>query len=83
MKTHEIDIRGQVCPSSMLLALREINRQHKALLAGHLRIMILTDNRDATGTVPDAVRNMGLDADVEKVDGYYRITIKKQNDSNL
>ena len=79
----EFDIRGQICPSSLLLALREVNRQHQELLAGHLRMMILTDNRDATGTVPEAVRIMGLDADVEKADGYYSITIKKMNDSIL
>jgi len=77
MKTLEMDIRGQVCPSSLLLVLREINRQHRDLIAGHLRMVILTDNRDATGTVPEAVRNMGVDAVVEKVDGYYRITTQQ------
>lgn len=83
MKMQEMDIRGQLCPSSLLLALREVNRQYQELLAGDLRMMILTDNRDATGTVPEAVRAMGLDADVEKADGYYRITIKQQNDSTF
>lgn len=83
MKSQEMDIRGQVCPSSLLLTLREVNRQHHELLAGHLRIMVLTDNRDATGTVPEAVRAMGLAADVEKIDGHYRITIKQQNNPNL
>ena len=78
MKTLEMDIRGQVCPSSLLLVLREINRQHRDLVAGHLCMVILTDNRDATGTVPEAVRNMGIDAVVEKVSGYYRITTQKQ-----
>ena len=77
MKTLEMDIRGQVCPSSLLLVLREINRQLRDLRAGHLRMVILTDNRDATGTVPEAVRNMGVDAVVEKVDGYYRITTQQ------
>ncbi|RLB66822.1 MAG: sulfurtransferase TusA family protein, partial [Deltaproteobacteria bacterium] len=57
--------------------LREINLQHRDLIAGHLRMVILTDNRDATGTVPEAVRNMGVDAVVEKVDGYYRITTQQ------
>lgn len=83
MKTQEMDIRGQLCPSSLLLALREVNRQHQELLTGHLRIMILTDNRDATGTVPEAVRNMGLDAKVEKAEGYYRISIEQQSESTL
>lgn len=79
----KFDIRGQICPASLLLALREVNLQHQEILTGHLRMMILTDNRDATGTVPEAVRIMGLDAIVEKADGYYSITIKKMNDSIL
>ncbi len=79
MKTLEMDIRGQVCPSSLLLVLREINRHHQELISGQLCIVILTDNRAATGTVPEAVRNMGVDAVVEKVDKYYRITTQQQN----
>ncbi len=78
MRTLEMDIRGQVCPSSLLLVLREINRQHRDLMVGHLCMVVLTDNRDATGTIPEAVRNMGIDAVVEKVDGYYRITTQQQ-----
>lgn len=80
MKVVEMDIRGQVCPSSLLLALREVNQHRQEIIAGQLSIVILTDNRDATGTIPEATRNMGIDAVVEKLDGYYRITTQQQND---
>ncbi len=81
MKTVEMNIRGQVCPSCLLLVLREVNQRHHELVAGDLCLVILTDNRDATGTIPEAVNNMGIAAAVEKVAGYYRITIQNQNDS--
>ena len=80
MKVIKMDIRGQICPSSLLLVLREINQQHQELMTGQLSIVVLTDNRDATGTIPEAVRNMGIDAVVEKMDGYYRITTQQQSD---
>lgn len=83
MQVQKMDIRGQVCPSSLLLVLREVNQQHQRLMSGQLNLVVLTDNRDATGTVPDAVKNMGLDAVVEKIDGCYQITITNANHEAL
>ncbi len=80
MKVLKMDIRGQICPSSLLLVLREMNLHHQELVRGKLSIEVLTDNRDATGTIPEAVRNMGIEAFVEKMDGYYRITTQQQSD---
>lgn len=80
MKVLRMDIRGQICPSSLLLVLREMNLHHQELVRGKLSIEVLTDNRDATGTIPEAVRNMGIEAFVEKMDGYYRITTQQQSD---
>ncbi len=80
MKTIEIDIRGQICPSCLLLVLREVNQRHRELMDGNLCLVILTDNRAATGTIPDAVNNMGIAAAVEKLAGYYRIIIQGQHD---
>ena len=68
-ETIELDIRGQVCPSCLLLTLREINRHHAEVMAGRARLVVLT------GTIPDAVKNMGLSATVDKVEGYYRVAI--------
>lgn len=75
----EMDIRGQVCPSSLLLVLQAVNQHHQELVTGKLSVVVLTDNRDAAGTIPEAVRNMGIDAVVEKRDGHYRITTQQQN----
>lgn len=69
------DIRGQICPSCLLFTLREVNAQREALRNGKLGIIIQTDNRDATATIPDAVAAMGYDWSVEKKEGYYEIRI--------
>lgn len=75
----EKDIRGQICPASLLLVLRDINKNYVRLEAGQLEMVALTDNRDATGTIPTTAENMGLFAEVEKISGYYRIRVKKLN----
>lgn len=74
-RTVELDIRGQVCPSTLLLTLREINHYQKEILAGSVELVILTDNRNACVTVPQAAQNMGLQAQVDKVAGSYTIRI--------
>ena len=71
----EIDMRGQVCPSSLLIALEQTNTNKKALRAGEVILEIKTDNRDATVTIPSTVRNMGYDCLVSKKAGYYEILI--------
>lgn len=75
METIEYDIRGQLCPSTLLVALREINTHAAALWAGTHRICFLIDNRDATITIPESAINMGYRVGVEKKDGCYRIEI--------
>lgn len=77
MKTFEMDICGQVCPSSLLMALRVANENYTAIANGEMQVVIKTDNRDATGTIPGAVENMGVFAEVEKADGHYKITLKQ------
>ncbi len=79
MEIIEIDIRGQVCPSSLLLALRKLNQYYAKIASGDITLVILTDNRDATSTIPDAAHNMGVASAVEKVDGYYRIILRQQD----
>ena len=72
----EFDIRGQICPSSLLITLREINARQKAIKSGAQEVVILTDNRDATTTVPEALNNMGYLVSVEKKHKYYVIEVK-------
>ena len=42
METIEHDIRGQICPSTLLMALRELNSHQEAIRAGRLRLRFLT-----------------------------------------
>ncbi|OQX20378.1 MAG: hypothetical protein BWK76_01385 [Desulfobulbaceae bacterium A2] len=70
-----LDIRGQICPSSLLTALREINLRQNDLRARRCRIIVLSDHRDATVTIPEMVKNMGYAVRVTQESGAYRIEI--------
>ena len=76
-QTIEFDITGQICPSTMLIAMREINRNFSALNNGNLKLLFRTDNRDCTNTIPEAAGNMGLKASVNKSDSGYTILVSK------
>lgn len=75
-QTLQLDIRGQVCPSTLLTTLREITRHRDDLKEGRLELIILTDNRNATVTVPQAAHNMGLHVTVDKEGGGFCIHIR-------
>jgi len=83
MKMFEFDIRGQICPSTLLTALRQVNRHRDALRSGCARLHFFTDNRDATTTIPDAIRNMGYVVTVTKERGWYRILVCKDAAKDL
>ncbi|PLX48471.1 MAG: sulfurtransferase TusA family protein [Desulfobulbaceae bacterium] len=74
-KNIEIDMRGQVCPSTMLVALEAINKYGDELHGGMEQLCILTDNREATNTIPDIAVNMGYAVQVDRQDSFYRITL--------
>jgi len=73
----EFDIRGQICPSCLLSVLREVNTHQNELSNGTLRLCVLSDNRDATATIPAAAEKMGYRVAVRKDLGHYVITIEK------
>lgn len=73
----EQDVRGQICPSCLLMALRELNDRQSAIKDGKAEFHILTDNRHSTTTIPNAVANMGYAVEVKKERGYYRIVISQ------
>lgn len=75
METIEIDIRGQLCPATLLVALKEINAQAARLRKGELKLCFLIDNRDATGTIPESAANMGYTVAVEKKEEWYRVEV--------
>ena len=71
----EYDIRGQICPSTLLFALRQINLHAQDMQEGKVCLSIRTDNRDAINTIPESVGNMGYAVKVTKVEGHYLIEI--------
>jgi TusA-related sulfurtransferase len=73
--SHTLDIRGQLCPSCLLLTLKELNQHGAAIRAGQTELVVMTDDRQATATVPAAADRLGLHAQVEQLDGCYRIRI--------
>lgn len=70
-----IDLRGQICPSSLLMALKSVNRHQQDLRAGRVTLRLATDNRDATATIPGAVQNMGYRVEIRKAKDYYDVLI--------
>ena len=71
----DIDMRGQVCPATLLVAMDKLNRFRKGLLDGTIRLLIKTDNRDATNTIPATAQNMGYGVRVRKEQSHYEIEI--------
>ena len=78
--TIEYDIRGQICPSTLLIALREINRNADRLRSEDASLIFITDNRDATQTLPETAANLGFSAEVGQQGGSYTIRIFHRND---
>ena len=74
-KTIEVDICGQICPSTLLTSLREVNKYQEQLRNGEIRLLIKTDNHDSTNRVCEAVGNMGYSVDVENRQHHYEILV--------
>jgi TusA-related sulfurtransferase len=80
MDTLEFDIRGQICPSTFLVALKEINARADILREGSVKLCFIIDNRDATVTIPESASNMGYAVTVEKKDRHYCIVVTGKRD---
>ncbi len=76
VKSVKLDLRGQICPATLLMSLKRLNEMKGELGSGASRLTILTDHRDATVTVPEAASNMGYAVSVEKQDRHYVITVE-------
>ncbi len=74
-QTIDIDIRGQICPSCLLLTLKELNSNGAAIRAGNAEIVVVTDDRQATATIPATADRMGFRTEVTRLDDLYRIRI--------
>ncbi len=73
----QIDLRGQICPSTLLIALREVNSCKAELQAAQLSLLFLTDNRSSTTHIAETVVNMGYQVQVVKHEGDYRISVSR------
>ena len=71
----DLDIRGQICPSCLLLTLKAVNRHAAAIRGGGTEIIVTTDDRQATATIPSTADRMGFRTEVSRLDGGYRIRI--------
>jgi hypothetical protein len=72
----QLDIQGQVCPACLLVALKELNAHRAGLNAGTEVLLVRTDHRDATRTIPDSARAMGYEVDVAKASTCYEIRVR-------
>ena len=75
--TVQVDARGFVCPSSLLVALRELNKHKEGLQRAEMRVVFLVDNHDSTNRICEAVKSMGYTFDVTETDNGYSIVVSK------
>jgi TusA-related sulfurtransferase len=76
IQTINIDIRGQLCPSCLLLTLKALNQNGAAIRAGSTEVVVITDDRQATATIPATADRMGFRTEVQRLeDGSYQIRI--------
>lgn len=71
----QVDLRGQICPSTLLIALREVNSYKEQLRSGVGCLVFLSDNRSSVTHISDSVVNMGYRVEVNKEEGHYRVSI--------
>ncbi len=76
-KIIELDILGQVCPACLLVVLREMNENKDYIKNGKSCLVIKTDHRDTTRTIPESAKKMGYTVTVKKTQTYYEILIEK------
>ncbi len=69
------DLRGRICPSTLLVAMKEMNGHRQELQERAVQLRLLVENRDATVTIPEMARNMGYAVSLNKVEQHYEITI--------
>jgi TusA-related sulfurtransferase len=72
-----MDIRGQICPSCLLLVLKEVNSHIDAIRAHQCELAILSDDRHAMITIPESISKMGLSSEVESKAHGFEIRIFK------
>jgi len=75
MEEMVFDLRGRICPSTLLVAMKEMNDHRQQLQQGTVRLRLLLENRDATVTIPEMARNMGYQVEISKQGQHYELVI--------
>ncbi len=76
MRELVLDIRGEICPACLLVTLKEIYSRKEMLRSREAMLLVRTDHRDATRTIPEAASAMGYHVTVSKVKTYYEIRLE-------
>lgn len=74
-RTIRIDMRGQICPSTLLVAMDNLNRHARELQGGSACLLILTDNREALHTIPATAESMGYATQISNPGDHYELLI--------
>lgn len=80
VETVDLNILGQVCPACLLVVLKALNQHEQSLRSGKTRLLVRTDHRDSTRTVPESARKMGYLVEVKKTEQHYEISIGKPHE---
>ncbi|GAB4232564.1 MAG: hypothetical protein OHK0028_08020 [Deltaproteobacteria bacterium] len=72
----ELDLRGHICPASLLISLKKMNAMREALSSGEAALRILTANRESVPTITDAARTMGYSVTVERTEAHYILLVE-------
>lgn len=72
-----VDMRGQICPSTLLIALREVNVLKHELKESGSCLVFLSDNRNSVTHINDAISSMGYQVEVLKEEEHYRVMVRK------
>jgi TusA-related sulfurtransferase len=75
-RTVELDLRGHVCPASLLISLNKMNTMREELSSGEVALRILTANRESVPTITDSARSMGYAVTVERTEAHYALLVE-------
>jgi len=75
-RTEELDLRGQVCPASLLLSLKKMNSMREDLSSGSVALRVLTENRESVPTISAAAGSMGYDVTVDREEAHYVLLVE-------
>jgi len=82
-RTVELDLRGHVCPASLLVSLKNMNAMREELSSGEVALRILTANRESVPTITDAARTMGYAVTVEHTEAHYVLIVESAREEGI